>query len=330
MRLRRAIGLALALLLCAGIAPHAQVFRARAEAVRVDVLVTNGNRPIAGLASDDFEVLDNGVPQAVDAVTIEDVPFSVLLALDASESMAGAPLKDLKTAAAAAVESLRDADRAAVLTFSEELRHPATWLPKGPALTRAIDGVRASGATALFDAAFAALMLRDPEPGRRALILVFSDGDDTSSWLPATAAFDKAARSDAVVYSVSVGSSRYGTANLDGVNMRSPYATPRLPSGPSSRRSLGFRSGVRLSPNAPLIEQSPFLPELAQRTGGEALNVETTGKLREAFERIIMEFRSRYLLTYTPRGVDTPGWHRLEVKVKGQRATVQARRGYER
>jgi len=331
VRLRRAIGQALALLVCAGIAPHAQVFRARAEAVRVDVLVTNGNRPIAGLASADFEVIDNGVPQAVDAVTIEDVPFSVLLALDASESMAGAPLKDLKAAAAAAVESLRDADRAAVLTFSEELRHPADWLPKGPALTRAIDGVRASGATALFDAAFAALMLRDPEPGRRALILVFSDGDDTSSWLPATAAFDKAARSDAVIYSVSAGWSRYGSANLDGVNVRSPYATPRLPSGPAgTRRTLGFRSGIRLSPGAPLIEQSPFLPELAQRTGGEALNVETTGKLREAFERIIMEFRSRYLLTYTPRGVDTPGWHRLEVKVKGQRATVQARRGYER
>jgi VWFA-related protein len=323
------MGLVVASLLVAEIGPGAQVFRTRGEAVRVDVLVTNGNRPIAGLTPADFEVLDNGVPQAIDVVTIEDVPFSVLFALDASESMEGGPLKDLKTAAAAAVETLRDADRAAVLTFSEELRHPAAWLPKGPALARAIDGVRAAGATALFDAAFAALMLRDPDPGRRGLVLVFSDGEDTSSWLPASAALDKASRTDAVVYSVSIKSLRQRGADLDAA-ARSPLAAPSRSSVPIGQRSIGFRSGIRLSPNAPLLEQSPFLPELAQRTGGQALGVETSGKLRDAFERIIMEFRSRYLLTYTPRGVDTPGWHRIEVKVKGQRATVQARRGYER
>jgi Ca-activated chloride channel homolog len=325
----RALGLAIGTLLFAETLSDAQVFRARAEAVRVDVLVANGNRPIAGLTPADFEVLDNGVAQAIDAVTIEDVPFSVLLALDASESMEGGPLKDLKTAAAAAVESLRDVDRAAVLTFSEELRQPAAWLPKGPALARAIDGLRASGATALFDAAFAALILRDADPGRRALVLVFSDGEDTSSWLPASAALDKASRTDAVVYSVSIRSVRQRGADLD-ATVRSPLAAPSRSSVPVSQRSIGFRSGIRLSPNAPLLEQSPFLPELAQRTGGEALNVDTTGKLRDAFERIVREFRSRYLLTYTPRGVDTPGWHRIEVKVKGQRATVQARKGYER
>jgi hypothetical protein len=128
---------------------------------------------------------------------------------------------------------------------------------------------------------------------------------------------------------VSIKSLRQRGADLDAA-ARSPLAAPSRSSVPIGQRSIGFRSGIRLSPNAPLLEQSPFLPELAQRTGGQALGVETSGKLRDAFERIIMEFRSRYLLTYTPRGVDTPGWHRIEVKVKGQRATVQARRGYQR
>jgi hypothetical protein len=37
---------------------------------------------------------------------------------------------------------------------------------------------------------------------------------------------------------------------------------------------------------------------------------------------------SRYLITYTPRGVDARGWHPLEVKLKGRRGNVTARRGY--
>jgi len=41
-----------------------------------------------------------------------------------------------------------------------------------------------------------------------------------------------------------------------------------------------------------------------------------------------MEFRTRYLITYTPRGVDQAGWHPLEVKLKAKRGKVTARRGY--
>ena len=43
-----------------------------------------------------------------------------------------------------------------------------------------------------------------------------------------------------------------------------------------------------------------------------------------------MDFRTRYLLSYVPAGVEPTGWHRLEVKVKGRDATVKARRGYQR
>ena len=51
-------------------------------------------------------------------------------------------------------------------------------------------------------------------------------------------------------------------------------------------------------------------------------------RLREAFSRVVNEFRSRYLLTYTPEGVDAGGWHELDVRVRGRGRRVQARRGY--
>ena len=48
---------------------------------------------------------------------------------------------------------------------------------------------------------------------------------------------------------------------------------------------------------------------------------------KELFENIA-EMRTRYLLRYTPRGVDAAGWHRLEIRVPGRRAEVRARHGY--
>ena len=311
--------------------PQAQVFRAATEGVRVDVLVTAGNKPVGGLTAADFEILDNGVAQAIEGVTVEEVPFSMLLVLDTSDSMQGSALNDLKSAATVAVDAMGPPDRAGVLTFSEVLRQPSAWRTKGPELTASIATLRASGATALFDAAFAGLMLRDPEPGRRALVLFFSDGEDTSSWLPASAALQKASRTDAVVYSVVLGAAPGRSADQDRAAVaRTSPVSPAANMDTAARRRLSFRSGVTLSPGAPLIEQSPFLPELAERTGGEALRAETSGKLRDAFEHIVTDFRSRYLLSYVPRGVDAAGWHKIDVKVKGRRVAVKARRGYQR
>lgn len=307
-------------------AASGQTFRTATEAVRVDVLVTNGNKPVGGLTREDFELLDNGVPQAIDNVSIEEVPFSMLLALDASASMEGRPLRDLREAAVAALDALRPNDRAAILTFAETIHRAAGWQPQGPALVEAVRGIAASGGTALFDAAFTALSVRDPDPGRRALVLLFSDGDDTSSWLPAAAAIDKAGRTDAVVYSVAVGDGRGRSGNRDvpifgrGGIVAAPGAAPN--------RRLLHRSGIRLTQSASLIEQSPFLPALSERTGGEAFTAESTDRLRDAFTRIVMDFRSRYLLSYVPKGVDAPGWHRIEVKSRAGR--VRARPGYQR
>ena len=56
--------------------------------------------------------------------------------------------------------------------------------------------------------------------------------------------------------------------------------------------------------------------------------MERTTNLGATFMSILEEFRHRSLVSYTPRGVSRDGWHRLEVRLKGRRATIKARPGY--
>jgi hypothetical protein len=42
----------------------------------------------------------------------------------------------------------------------------------------------------------------------------------------------------------------------------------------------------------------------------------------------VEEIKSRYPLTFCPKGAAEEGWHRLEVKLKNRKGEVRARRGY--
>jgi VWFA-related protein len=71
-----------------------------------------------------------------------------------------------------------------------------------------------------------------------------------------------------------------------------------------------------------------FLRDVSNITGGAAVEAESTRNLQPAFVRVLEEFRSRYLVSYTPKGSAKPGWHRLDVRIKNRRASVKARPGY--
>jgi VWFA-related protein len=288
-------------------AAAAQRFRTEVEAVRVDVLVKDGNRPVAGLTAADFDLRDRGVPQRIDAVSFEDVPLRVMIVLDTSDSLKGQRLVDLRDAASAAVRTLRAEDRSALLTFAHPLSLRTPWTNDHRQLPATLGDLDPAGATSLHDAAYAALTFRDQQPGR-ALVLLFSDGHDTASWLPGQFAMDAARRSEAVVYAVGLASQSV--------------------TAPGYR--VDFRSGVQPAIPAvvPSALEEPFLAALAEETGGKLLTADGSDKLRDTFVQIVNEFRTRYLLTYTPRGVDAGGWHPIEVKLKGRRGNVTARRGY--
>jgi Ca-activated chloride channel homolog len=164
----------------------------------------------------------------------------------------------------------------------------------------------AGGATSLYDATFAALAMRQRIPGR-AVMLVFSDGADTTSWIDPRAALTAAQRSDIVVYGVSL------RRQMEHNNAQAVRA--------DTLEQEWF-------PDDPVSYGRQYLPLLAADTGGAMLTAERIDQLRETFVRVVTEFKSRYVLLYTPRGVEPDGWHAIDVELRGQRADITARRGY--
>lgn len=203
---RRAASVALLALLAApaGLQGQNPTFSSKVEAVRVDVLVTEDGKPVRGLRPADFELSDNGVRQRVDLVSFEQMPLNVVFTFDMSDSIEGARLGNLREAGRAVLAALKKDDQAALAIFNNQV-------VVGPALTsdvslvrKALDDAIPRGNTSLIDASFAGMMLAEADVGR-GLVIVFSDGRDTSSWLRPRAVLDVARRSDAVVYGVSAG-----------------------------------------------------------------------------------------------------------------------------
>ncbi|HSL24136.1 MAG TPA: VWA domain-containing protein [Vicinamibacterales bacterium] len=184
--------------------PPAQKFSSRVEAVRVDVLVTQKGKPVLGLKPPDFEVLDNGVPQQVDLASFEQIPLNVVLVLDMSDSVEGERLDHLRSAGRALLERLEPADRAGLITFGHAVMLRSELTGDIGRLRSALDSATTPlGLTSLIDACYAGIALGESDIGR-ALVVVFSDGVDTLSFLSADDVIQIARRSDAVVYGASV------------------------------------------------------------------------------------------------------------------------------
>ena len=279
--MRRRLSICLWLLLAGSSASGQQpAFSSKVEAVRVDVLVTDKGKPVTGLKPADFEILDNGVPQQIDLVSYEQIPLNVILGFDMSDSVAGDKLDNLRRASASVLAGLKKEDQAALVTFSHVVLLGSPLTNDVQKVRSALDEVGGIGETAVIDGTFASIMIGESDAGR-ALLIVFSDGVDTASWLTADSVLNAAKRSDVVAYAVAV------------------------------------KSGAK----------PEFLRDLTSFTGGRLFEIEKTENLEATFLEILDEFRHRYLVSYTPKGVTRNGWHKLDVKVK-KGGTVKARPGY--
>jgi len=285
-------------------------FRSGVDAVRVDVQARQGNRPIAGLTAEHFELRDSGILQNVQLVATDDLPLTLLLALDTSTSVQGEMLEHLKAAARSAVAALTKDDRATLVTFTQRVSREAAPTPDRAQIGTAIDRMTGEGATGIIDAVLAAIALRHGIDGR-VVLLVFTDGMDTASWLEGEQVLDAALRSDIVVYSVSISSLFVATSGAE--------------TGDVIRRRATLKRWFESDPD---LFSEAFLEALTERTGGESFYVQNGAELAPAFAKIVAAFKTRYLLTYSPKDVPLTGWHPIEVKLKNRRGTVQARRGY--
>ena len=274
------------------------VFRAGADVVSVDTSVQRDRRPVTGLKAADFDLLDNGVPQEITEVVYERLPIDVTLLLDVSASVTGATLDELGRALHQLRADLGPTDRLRLLTFNMSVRRLVDFTQPAANIDQALASVRAAGSTAVFDSLAVALTAVDT-PGRRRLIVLFSDGQDSSSITDADTLLDVARRSTPTVAII-----------LGSPNPERPASLIRT-SAPLASTTVGG-----------------LAEKIAGETGGLVAPIKPGENLTSKFRRMVQDFRSSYVLYFTPRGVEPGGTHTLDVRLKRGGAEVRARRGY--
>lgn len=283
-----AVLLALCVATSLSLGAQTPVFRSGVSMVRVDVLATDGGRPIEGLTAADFVLTDNGVPQELTSALGDTDPLDVLFTFDRSASTRGATLMRLRESAGALLDALGSDDQAGLLAFNHMFQLAVKPGPPA-AVRRALGELEPEGSTAIFDATSTALTLAAGS-SRRTLILLFTDGVDTLSWLPERVVVEAARSSEAVLYAVAL-----------------PEFVPN---------------------GQPLRGDDAPLRHMAEATGGRLLRANDPTRLRERFLEVLREMRSRYVLTFTPTASPQPGWHTLSVTLKTRKGKVAARAGY--
>ena len=270
------------------------IFRAGTDAVSVDASVQRDRRPVVGLKAADFELFDNGVAQDITDVAYERLPIDVTLLLDVSASVTGDVLDELRRALREVRTDLAAGDRLRLLTFNMRVQRLVDFTQPASDIDNTLKLLRGGGSSGVFDALAVALTAADT-PGRRRLIVLFSDGQDSSSITDGDTLLDVARRSTSTV-AIILGS--------------------LLQERPASL--------LRATPD----KVGAFAERIAAETGGMVTSVKPGENLSSKFRRMLQDFRSSYVLYFAPRGVERTGAHTLDVRVKRPGVTVRARRGY--
>jgi VWFA-related protein len=299
-RIRRPLALPLAALFCAGAAsaqtpaptPRPFTLEVETSLVSVTAVVQDRNGAfIRGLGPEDVVVSEDGVKQEVAffreaSAPGEKIPLSVVLVLDSSGSMKN-NMRFLQEAAITFVNKLQDVDRALVVDFNSGVRGSAEFTDDVTRLEQFVDALQAWGGTSLYDAIHYGLNRIKDQPGRKAII-VFSDGDDTTSSLGEKDVIDYARAVEATVYCV------------------------------------GIRGGAGLMDRGP----RGFLRKVAKETGGQYFFPEKVGDLIRVFSGISDELHNHYLLGYSPQRPPDGTWREIEVKLSRKDAQLRVRKGY--
>jgi VWFA-related protein len=210
-------------------------------------------------------------------------------------------LPRLRTAQEAAVgfsRRLRPIDRAAVVAFSREVEILQGFTGDQVAVEQAIRATRAAGSTSLYNAIYVSLRelrknrVSSEREVRRQAIVVFTDGEDTSSLVAYDEVLDLARRSETAIYTI---------------GLLSPEdQADKLPA-----------------------EAAFVLRQLAQETGGRAFFPSRIEELAGVYSQIADELATQYVLGYVSTNSKRDGaWRRIAVRVDREGATARTRLGY--
>ena len=272
-------------------------FRAGVDIVSLNVTVMDGtSRYLTDLEQAEFAVFEDGVKQEVTFFTRRPQPIALSLLLDSSASMED-KISTLQVAATNFVKRLKPNDLGQVIEFDSrvEIRQPFTG--NQAELETAIGLTAAGGSTSLHNAIYIALKelkkvkAVSEEDVRRQALVVFSDGEDTSSLVSYDEVMDLAKRSETSIYAIA----------LRGVDTQ----------------TKGFR------------EAEYVMRTLAQETGGRAFFPAKIEDLAGVYSQIADELSSQYTIGYTSKNPRRDGaWRRVIVQVARPNAAPRAKRGY--
>ena len=277
--------------------------------VRLPVTVNANSKKkelITGLTRNDFQILEDGVPQEVTFFSDEKTnpPIFVGVLMDTSPSTVG-QLGFSKEASMTFLDTVirPRKDKAAFMTFDNEIMLRQDFTDKHELLRAAIDKVKKPGSqTALYDAVwqFSDEKLRGL-PGRHVIVII-SDGDDTFSRAELKDAIDIAQRTETTIFGISTKAGFLGTVP-------------------------GVEAGTVKDKGDKIFTQ------LCEDTGGEAFFTGDMLALERAFTKIAEELRSQYIITYKPANQNYDGRERkIEVrfvdKDKADRYRIRTKKSY--
>ncbi len=173
------------------------------DMVHVTVTVTDGGKFVKGLPREAFKVYEDNVQQPISHFASENIPLELAVGVDVSGSMTDS-IDAVKDNVKRFLSALRPTDRVTLVAFNENffvLSRPSADLP---ARLKAVDRLAPWGMTSLHETLVRSFDLLGTQAGRRGLV-VFSDGEDTSSRVTREAVQRRAEASDAVLFMIGQG-----------------------------------------------------------------------------------------------------------------------------
>ena len=292
------VGLLAALASLLGQEPAQPVFTADVRLVTLPATVRDERgAPIGDLDREDFSIFEEGEPR--DVAVFErstDRPLSIVLMLDASLSTAIQLRYERESASRFLAKLLatpaKTLDFAAVFSFSSDVEVLQSFTRDHGLLEKALGRVRPRTGTSVYDAVLLASQELRLREGRRVIVLI-TDGGDTTSYVRFADALRAAHDAEAAIYPLIV-----------------------LPIQSDAGRNRGGEHA---------------LMTLAKSTGGESWVQHGTSNLDAAFAEILRTLRTQYLLGYYPleRGFpENDEFRKVRVRVEREGAAVLVRSGY--
>jgi Ca-activated chloride channel family protein len=303
--------------------PEYEVVRITSNLVMVPVSVTDAQgQPVLGLRPGDFRIEEDGRAQEITQLgDPEQVPLDIAVLIDVSGSVVARFDFEQQAAAAFLKQVLKPEDRATVFAIDESPRM-IQRLATAQVASQSLMALKPSnGYTAFFDSVLAAANYLDQSSttGRRRIVVVISDGDDTAR-----------------ILNVSSAQTRSGAMQVIGMDaqlqliQKAQLDTQR----DVQRAEITFYSinpsGQTMHLNVRTARSEQGMERIAAATGGAAFVPKNESELAGIFNRIASEIRSQYLLQYYSNNQAAGRtYRRIAVSTPAHAALrVRAREGY--